>query len=91
MQMHYSTDAVVKKLPHELDVEAVIALLGAVIKRVDSPVAKECLRDARIEIAYLSSSEGKLEDFESDEYLDKKSEELVVGGGVEKDSELEVA
>ena len=64
MQTHHSTDAVLRHLGHELDVEAVIALLGAVIKRVDSPVAKECLREARTEIAYLSSSEGKLEDFE---------------------------
>jgi hypothetical protein len=89
MQTHHTTDAILSNLGQELDVEAVIALLGAVIKRADSPVARECLRDARAEIAFLTSTEGKLEDFESDEYLDKKSEELEVGH--DHDTELEVA
>ena len=43
-----------------LDAEEVLEALRALIPQVSSPVVQECLRAARCEIAFLTSTDGKL-------------------------------
>lgn len=46
----------------EIDPEEVLEMLRELIPQVSSPVVQECLRAARCEIAYLTSTEGTLEE-----------------------------
>ncbi len=48
---------------HELETEEVLDALRSLSRRVCSPVVRECLQEACAEIAYLTSSEGKFEDY----------------------------
>ena len=43
-----------------LDAEEVLEALRALIPQVSSPVVQECLRAARCEIAFLTSTDGEL-------------------------------
>jgi len=45
-----------------LDAEEVLETLQALIPQVASPVVQECLRAARYEIAYLTSTEGEIKE-----------------------------
>jgi hypothetical protein len=60
-----------------LDAEEVLDLLRALIRQVASPVVQECLRGARCEIAYLTSTDGPFpEEDEEDEDEDGPDEVL---------------
>jgi hypothetical protein len=46
----------------DLDVEQVLDALRKLIERAQSPVVRECLIDARQDIAFLATPDGKLSD-----------------------------
>jgi len=52
---------------HPMDSEEVLDTLRVLIQQVSSPVVQECLRAARCEIAFLTSTEGKLTEAEDGE------------------------
>jgi hypothetical protein len=54
-------------LEHALDPEEVLEALRALIGQVSSPVVQECLRVARCEIAFLTSTEGEFTEDEDEE------------------------
>ena len=58
-----------------LDAEEVLEALRQLLPQVSSPVVQECLRAARCEIAYLTSTEGALA--EQDEEAEKPLEEAL--------------
>ena len=49
-----------------IDSEDVLETLRALIRQVSSPVVQECLRAARCEIAFLTSSEGNFAEDEEE-------------------------
>ena len=58
---------------HHLDAEEVLETLRALIPQVYSPVVQECLRAARCEIAYLTSTGGEFNE-EDEETLENWEE-----------------
>ena len=58
-----------------LDAEEVLEALRALIPQVYSPVVQECLRAARCEIAYLTSTGGEFKE-EDEESLENWKGEL---------------
>jgi hypothetical protein len=59
------------RVEHRLDAEEVLETLGALILQVYSPVVQECLRAARCEIAYLTSTGGEFKE-EDEENLESR-------------------
>jgi hypothetical protein len=63
------------RVEHRLDAEEVLAALKALIPQVHSPVVQECLRAARCEIAYLTSTDGQYKE-EDEEDLENREGEM---------------
>ena len=68
------------RVEYRLDAEEVLETLKALIPQVYSPVVQECLRAARCEIAYLTSTEGEFKE-EDEEDLENSE-----GAAAEKDA-----
>jgi len=65
-----STDVIlpfVHPTTQEIEAEDVLTILRTVGQRAASPVVRECLYEACAEIAFLTSSEGRFEDYLSRE------------------------
>jgi hypothetical protein len=64
-----SSDTVLPLLQNtqELETEDILAVLRMLARCARSPVVRECLREARAEIAFLVSCEGEFEDFLAEE------------------------